>query len=167
MKHSQVIASCGMTAALSVALMLLGSALGLGLYISPMFAGLCLMPIGDKFGMKYQWTLWAAVSIVCFLLVPSAEQNLMYLTLFGLYPNLLPCFHRLPRPLQWPCKLLYFNLVVVAVEALIILALAPQAMNTALALLMLAMGNAIFIMYDFILPRWERLFRRLFGRLRR
>lgn len=167
MKHSQVIASCGMTAALSVVLMLLGSALGLGLYISPMLAGLCLMPIGDKFGMKYRWTLWAAVSIVCFLLVPSAEQNLMYLTLFGLYPNLLPCFSRLPKPLQWPCKLLYFNLVVVAVEALIILVLAPEAMSTALALLMLVMGNAIFIMYDFILPRWERLFRRLFGRLRR
>lgn len=166
MKHSRVIASCGMTAALSVVIMLLGSALGLGMYISPMLCGLCLMPIGQKFGTKHQWTLWAAVSIVCLLLVPSAEQNLMYLTFFGLYPLLLPHFRRLPRSLQWPCKLLYFNLVVVAVEALVILVLAPEAMSTPIALLMLAMGNAIFIMYDFILPRWEVLFRRLFGKLR-
>ena len=56
--------------------------------------------------------------------------------------------------------------MVVAVEALVILVLAPEAMSTPIALLMLAMGNAIFIMYDFILPRWEVLFQRLFGKLR-
>ena len=166
MRKSNVIASCGMIAALSVVLMILGAALGRGLYLSPMLGGLCLVPIGQKFGAKYQWLVWSAVSFLSFILVPEMEQNLMYLTLFGLYPILQPLFLRLPHRLVWPCKLLYFNLVVVAVEALVILVLAPEAMSTPIALLMLAMGNAIFIMYDFILPRWEMLFQRLFGKLR-
>ena len=40
MRKSNVIASCGMMAALSVVLMILGAALGLGLYLSPMLGGL-------------------------------------------------------------------------------------------------------------------------------
>ena len=75
MRKSNVIAHCGMMAALSIVVMILGAALGLGLYISPMIAGLCLVPIGQKFGEKYQWMLWAVVSLLCFILVPEIEQT--------------------------------------------------------------------------------------------
>lgn len=167
MRASKVIASCGMMAALSVVLMLLGAALGLGLYISPMLAGLCLIPIGRKFGAKYQWMLWAVVSLLSFLLVPEMEQNLMYLTLFGLYPILQPLFHRLPRRLVWPCKLLYFNLVFIAVEALLMLVLIPEPMPPVLAIIFLALGNVTFIMYDFLVPRAHLLFNKYFGRFKR
>ncbi len=167
MRQSKVIASCGMMAALSIVVMILGAALGLGLYISPMLAGLCLIPIGRKFGTKYQWMLWAVVSLLSFILVPEIEQNLMYLTLFGLYPILQPHFMRLPRRLVWPCKLLYFNLVVVAVEALVINLLVPEPLPLVIALIMLALGNAIFLMYDFLVPRAHLLFDKYFGRFKR
>ena len=167
MRKSNVIAHCGMMAALSIVVMILGAALGLGLYISPMIAGLCLVPIGQKFGAKYQWMLWAVVSLLCFILVPEIEQNLMYLTLFGLYPILQPRFERLPRGLKWPCKLLYFNLVVVAVEALIILLLVPEAMTPWMAVIMLLLGNAIFLMYDYLVPRAHLLFRKYLGKFKR
>ena len=166
MRKSNVMAHCGMMTALSIVLMVLGAALGLGLYISPMLAGLCLMPIGQKFGAKYQWLVWAAVSFLSFILVAEAEQNLMYCTLFGLYPLLQPHFERLPRHLVWPCKLVYFNLVGLAVEALVILLLVPEAMPTWMILVMLALGNAIFVMYDFLLPRAHLLFRKYFGRFK-
>lgn len=167
MRQSKVIAHCGMMAALSIVLMIIGAALGLGLYVSPMLAGLCLIPIGRKFGEKYQWLVWAAVSILSFLLVPEAEQNLMYFTLFGLYPILRPRFLHLPKRLILPCKLLYFNLVVVAVEALVIFLLVPEPMTPVIALILLAFGNAIFLMYDFLVPRAHLLFDKYFGRFKR
>ena len=64
MKASKRIAVCGMTAALSVVVMIIGGVLGLGMYASPMIAGICLTPIGRKYGARYQWTLWAAVSLL-------------------------------------------------------------------------------------------------------
>ena len=167
MRKSNMIAHCGMMAALSIVVMILGAALGLGLYISPMIGGLCLVPIGQKFGEKYQWMLWAVVSLLCFILVPEIEQNLMYLTLFGLYPILQPRFEQLPRGLKWPCKLLYFNLVVVAVEALIMLLLVPEAMTPWMAVIMLLLGNAIFLMYDYLVPRAHLLFRKYLGKFKR
>ena len=167
MRKSNMIAHCGMMAALSIVVMILGAALGLGLYISPMIGGLCLVPIGQKFGEKYQWMLWAVVSLLCFILMPEIEQNLMYLTLFGLYPILQPRFGRLPRRLKWPCKLLYFNLVVVAVEALIMLLLVPEAMTPWMAVIMLLLGNAIFLMYDYLVPRAHLLFRKYLGKFKR
>ena len=166
MRQSRVIAGCGMMAALSIVLMILGAVLGLGLYISPMLAGLCLIPIGRKFGEKYQWMLWAVVSLLSFILVPEVEQNLMYLALFGLYPILQPRFTRLPRKLIWPCKLLYFNLVVVAVEALVMMVLVPEPIPPVLLAIMLALGNAIFLMYDFLVPRAHLLFDKYFGRFK-
>ena len=95
MRQSKTIASCGMAAALSVVVMIIGGILGLGMYASPMIAGFLLPPIGKKFGAKYEWTLWGAVSLLCFILVPNAEQNLMYLCFFGLYPLLYPHFEKL------------------------------------------------------------------------
>ena len=91
----------------------------------------------------------------------------MYLTLFGLYPILYPSFAKLPRRLIWPCKLLYFNFVVVAVEALVMLLLVPEIMTPAMALIMLALGNAIFVMYDRLIPRAHLLFRKYLGRFKR
>ena len=167
MRQSKVIASCGMAAALSIVVMLVGGVLGLGMYISPMIAGFLLLPIGQKYGVKYQWMLWSAVSLLCFILVPNVEENLMYFSLFGLYPILYPYFERMTSKLKWLCKLLYFNIIVVAVEALVMLVLVPEVMGPGMAVILLLMGNAIFIMYDFLLPRSELLFRKYFGKLKR
>ena len=47
------IAAGAMTAVLGVVLMVLGTAVGLGIYLSPMLAGLCLLPAGRTWGVKY------------------------------------------------------------------------------------------------------------------
>lgn len=157
MKHTKTIALCGMMAALSVVVMALGAAIGLGMYASPMIAGVCLMPIGKACGRKYQWTLWGAVSLLCLILIPEAEQNLMYITLFGLYPLLYSGFAKLPKRIRLIAKLAYFNLTVIAVEALVMLVLAPEVMSVWMMIVMLLMGNFIFLCYDFLLPRFAAL----------
>ena len=53
-------ATCAMMTALCVVLMWLGAVLELGMYAAPLFAGLSLIIIGQKYGSKYQLTVWAA-----------------------------------------------------------------------------------------------------------
>lgn len=164
MRRSQTMAACAMMAALSMVIMLIGSALGLGMYASPMMAGLCLLPLGRN--RKYQWLVWMTVSLLSLMLVPDAEQNLMYIVLFGLYPILYPGFEKLNRRIKWLCKLLYFNMVVVAAEALVMLVLVPESPGIWLSVVLLLMGNAVFICYDFLLPRAEKIAQHYLRRFR-
>lgn len=157
MKHTRAIALCGVTTALAVALMAVGGLLGIGLYAAPMLAGLCLLPAGRHLGLKYHLLLWLAVSALSFFLVPDIEQNLMFLCLFGCYPILRPALQRLPRLPRLLCKLLFFNAVSVALEALVLLVLAPEALEPPLLLLLLALGNLTFLLYDLLIPRAQRL----------
>lgn len=161
-------AYCGMAATLSIVLLLIGSIAELGMYAAPMFAGMLLVPIGNRFGRKYHVLLWLVVSLLGFMLIPSPEQNLMYLCLFGCYPILWPLFMRIKRRwLRIAAKLLFFNLVVVAVEALVMLLLVPESLGTALAAALLVLGNLLFIMYDFLVPRTEALLKKLAGRIKK
>ena len=157
MKHTHAIALCGVTTALAVALMAVGGLLGIGLYAAPMLAGLCLLPAGRHLGLKYHLLLWLAVSALSFFLVPDVEQNLMFLCLFGCYPILRPALQRLPHLPRLLCKLLFFNAVSVALEALVLLVLAPEALAPPLLLLLLALGNLTFLLYDLLIPRAQRL----------
>lgn len=148
-------ALCSMMAALSVVLMAAGSILELGMYAAPMFAGICLLPIGRAYGKKYHAMIWLVVSVLCFMLVPGVEQNLMYFALFGVYPMLRPWFERRPPLPRFILKMVFFNAVVVALEALVMLVLVPESLGTALTVVLLVLGNVTFIVYDFVIPRME------------
>lgn len=156
MKHTRAVALCGVTAALAVVLMAVGGLLGVGLYAAPMLAGLCLLPAGRHLGLKYHLLLWLAVSALSFLLVPDVEQNLMFLCLFGCYPILRPVLEHLPRIPRLLCKLLFFNAVSIALEALVLLLLVPEALDPPMLLLLLALGNLTFVLYDRLIPRAQR-----------
>lgn len=163
-EQTQKIALCGMTAALGVVVMVLGAALGLGTYVSPMLAGLCLIPIGDRWGGKYQALLWIAVGTLCLMLVTDAEENLMFIGLFGWYPILRPRLQRLPRTPRLIVKLVIFNAVIVALEALVVLVLAPESMEVWLIAALLALGNVTFLLYDRLIPIFSAMAGRYLGR---
>jgi len=91
----------------------------------------------------------------------------MYFSLFGLYPILYPYFEKVPQKLKWVSKLLYFNVLVVAVEALVMLVLVPEAMGPIMAIILLVLGNVVFVLYDFLIPRSEFVFKKYFGKLKR
>lgn len=156
MKYTRAVALCGVIAALSIVLMAVGGLLGIGLYAAPMLAGLCLLPAGRFLGVKYHVMLWLVVSALSFLLVPDVEQNLMFLCLFGCYPILRPALQRLPRMLRPLCKLLFFNAAAVALEALVLLVIVPEALEPGMLLLLLALGNLTFLLYDLLIPRAQR-----------
>lgn len=168
MKEARKIAYCGMTAALSIVMMVIGSIAGLGMYAAPMFAGLLVAPIGQQLGRKYHVLIWLVVSMLSFMLIANPEQNLMYLCLFGCYPIIWPLFMRIKSPkMQLLAKLAFFNVVVIALEALIVLVLVPEVMTAAMAVILILLGNIMFVMYDFMVPRADVLVKKLLGRIKK
>lgn len=154
-------AACAMMAALCVVLMVLGAVLELGMYACPLLAGLCFIPIGQKYGRKYHLILFVATALLSFFLVPNIEENLIFAGLFGWYPILRPVLQKLPGVLRWLVKLAVFNGVVVAIEWLVMTVLAPEAMADVMLWVLLALGNVTFIAYDFLIPRLDALMGRI------
>lgn len=155
--RTRAIAACAMLAALGVVLMLLGAMLELGVYACPLLVGLCFIPVGQRYGRKYHVTLYVATSILCLLLVPNAEENLLLAGLLGWYPIVRPGLQKLNKWLGWVLKLLIFNAAVVAIEWLVMTVLVPEMMGTWLLWGLLLLGNITFIAYDLMIPRWETL----------
>ena len=156
-QNTKRVAVCGVTAALGVVIMLLGAVLGVGIYLAPMLVGACLIPIGRAWGSKYQILLWIAIGLLCLMLVSDPEENLMFLGLFGWYPILRPTLQKLPPVLRAVVKLLIFNAAVIALELLLLLVLVPESLGAAWTVLLLALGNATFLIYDFAIPKFELL----------
>ena len=154
-------AACAMMAALCVVLMVLGAVLELGMYACPLLAGLCFIPIGQKYGRKYHLILFVATALLSFFLVPNIEENLIFAGLFGWYPILRPVLQKLPGVLRWLVKLAVFNGVVVTIEWLVMTVLAPEAMADVMLWVLLALGNVTFIAYDFLIPRLDALMGRI------
>ena len=153
--QSRKMAVCGIAAALGVVVMLLGALLELGIYLCPMVVGLSLIPIGQRFGVKYQLLLWIAISILSVLLVPHPEENLVFAGLFGWYPALQPRLAKLPKGIGIVAKLILFNIVIIALEALVIYVLVPEAIDSAMLVLLLLLGNVMFLLYDRVIGRFD------------
>ncbi len=161
MEQTKRLTVCAMMAAVSVVLMLLGAVLQLGTYAAPLLTGMLLIPIGNRYGRKYQAMLWLVISALCFMLIPSVEQNMMFAGLFGWYPIVYPTVQKLPKFLRLIVKLLLFNGVVIAMEALLLWVIAPEAMELGMVLLLLALGNVTFLLYDYLIPKTELILQRI------
>ena len=155
--NTRRLAVCAMTAAVGVVLMLLGSFMGLGMYMAPIFVGWCLIPIGQKYGVRYQTMLWIVIGLLSLLLVSDMEQNLMFVGFFGWYPIIRAKLQKLPRVPRLCLKLLLFNVVIVSLESIVFMFLAPEALEAWLAILLLAVGNLTFLFYDYAFPVFELL----------
>ena len=160
MKQTRFAALCGVMSALSIVILLLGSWLGIGMYASPLLAGLCLLLMRREAGTRGQLMVWLSVSLLSFMLIGDPEQNLMYFCLFGLYPIVYPLFQRLKKGFRLPCKLLFMNAVTLAAELLVVCVLAPETMDAWMWIMLLVLGNVVFILYDRLLPVFDVLISR-------
>ena len=145
---SWAMAYCGMAAALSVALMLLGAVFPIAMFIAPAVAGFLIATVCVECGKTMALTAYGAVSLLSLLFVPDKEV--------ALYPLAKPYFERIrPALLRAVCKLLLCNGGILAMYGLVLLlvpagSIAEELRTTALAvsLVTLAMGNAAFLLYD-------------------
>lgn len=149
-------AYCGMAAALSVALMLLGAVIPIAMYIAPAVASFLIATVCMECGKTMALTAYGAVSLLGILFVPDKEVVLTFVFLLGYYPLVKPYFEKIHPPLlRGVCKLLLCNGGVLVMYGLILLlipadSIAQEMRTTALvvSLATLAMGNVAFLLYD-------------------
>lgn len=168
-RSSRTVALCGLTAALSVVLMALGSALGVMTYACPILVGVLLLCVREELGSRWALTLWAAIGLLAVMLVPEVEMTAIFLGVFGWYPAAQPALNRLPKLLRPVCKLLALNAGALLSYAVLRKVTGLEDMpNTVWAgALLLFTGNLVFVLYDLALtrlrvtmvPRIRRLFR--------
>lgn len=166
-RKSWTMAYCGMTAALCVALMLLGAVIPVLMFVAPAAASLLIAAVCAECGMKMALTAYGAVSLLAVLFVPDKEVALIFVFLLGYYPLVKPWFERIRLPLlRGLCKLALCNAAVLAMYGLIFLLVpagstAQEMRTTALAatLATLALGNAAFLLYDRALRNLLQVYR--------
>ena len=163
---SWAMAYCGMAAALSVAMMLMGAVFPIAMFIAPAVASFLIATVCVECGRTMALTAYGAVSLLSLLFVPDKEVALTFVFLLGYYPLAKPYFEKLrPALLRAVCKLLLCNGAVLAMYGLLLLvpagSIAEELRTTALAvsLVTLAMGNVAFLLYDRALHNMLMLYR--------
>lgn len=165
-RKSWALAYCGMTAALSVALMLLGAIFPIAMFIAPALAGFLVATVEVECGRRLAVTAYGAVSLLGLLFVPDKEVALVFAALLGYYPLVKPRFDRIRlRVLRTGAKLLLCNGALLAMYSLVLVlfpagGLAQELKTTALALAAatLALGNVAFLLYDRALVNLLRIY---------
>ena len=110
MSQSAKTAIGGMTAALSVVLML-PTVMGLWTYALPAFAGILIMFTIIELDKKWATGIFVAVSLLSFILLPNKEAAVFYLCFFGNYPIIKGVLEgrKMPRVLEYIIKFVVFN----------------------------------------------------------
>lgn len=170
MMNSRQMALCGLLSALAAVALLLGGVMGVGTFAAPVLAMAALLPVLEECGSGAAGTAYAAVSILALLLVPDRELALVY-TGFGWYPILRSHIARIPsRLLRLVVRLAVCNGTILVLYGSLLrlmgltadLAMASRTLN----IVLLAMGNLVFLLLDLVLERmtglWRRKLRRRF-----
>lgn len=182
MSQSSKTAIGGMVTALSVVL-LLPTVLGVFTYALPAFAGMLVMFCVIELDKKWAFGIYAAVSLLGLLLVPNKEAVVYYIAFFGYYPIIKAILEsKMPRVVEYILKFIIFNVAMVMSAVLLVNVFGmplSQVLGTEgetafwvkyAAPIMLAMGNVVFILFDFSLTNlvtvylkiWQKRFKKLF-----
>lgn len=112
MKNTKKITLCGVTAALSVTVML-GSYFPYLTYAIPAIAGLFMMVPLVECGTSWAFGCYAVSSVIVFT-VGETEAKILYVLFFGFYPILKAVIERINRQFfEWILKLSVFNVAAV------------------------------------------------------
>ncbi len=142
-----------MLAALSVAFMYVGALLEVMEITTVAVTALFVLFALREMGLGYAFALYAATSVLSMLLVPRPSVGVLYILFGGLYPLLKFPMERHRRPLPLLFKLLYLNAIITAVELLTVFVFALPFEGWWLLLLLYALANPTFLLFDKLLDR--------------
>ena len=153
--RARPLALCGLLSALAAALLIPGGVLPGMVFCAPILAMGVLLPVLEEWGPKAAGTSYAAVSILALLLPANRETAFVYL-FFGWYPILRPKIAALPsRPLRVLARLAVCSAAAVLLYglALRLMGLTEEIAAWYVNALLLAAGNAVFLLTDATLAR--------------
>lgn len=166
MKKSIKAAVGGMCTALSVVLMFLGGVLYIFTYAVPMLLGILMTMLKKTFGNSTALSVYAATSILSFILVSEKECVLMYVLFFGYYPVLKPCLERVkPKAVSVLLKFLIFNIAVLVIEIISVYVFGipffeDGVFSKTILILFAVLMNITFFMYEFMLKYYLLVYER-------
>jgi hypothetical protein len=156
--NAKQIALGGVFAALAVVVMCLGGLIPIATFVCPMICMLVLQLIVRLCGKRMGWAWYGCVAILSVLLGPDKEAAAVFVFL-GYYPIVKPRMDRLRLPWLW--KLLYFNVVVLALYQILFyllgmdqLAAEYRELGAVLTVVMLCLANIVFVLLDRVLSRF-------------
>ena len=165
-RQSRKIALCGMMTALSVVILSLGSLIPLATFACPLLAMICLLPAVCDYGAGAAAAVYAAVAVLGLLLCPDKEIALFYVFL-GWYPGVRAQLDKLPRFVRGAVKCGLFTLSMTVMYALILHMFRLEAVveefsdcSAAMVVILLALGNVMFLIFDRVLALLSLLYSR-------
>ncbi len=114
MKNTKKITLSAMMTALGVLIMSLGAVLEVMDLSACALASLFVAFVYIEIGSPFTWLVWICTSLLTFLFFPGSALWFEYLIVFGLYPILKGYIERLPRKIWWLVKIIFGNIVIVA-----------------------------------------------------
>lgn len=169
----------GISAALSLALMLVTLLIPSLTYTMPAFAGAVLIVMVDEVDNKWAWVTYVSVGLLSLLLLTDKEAAVMYIVFFGYYPILKPLIERKIRlrPAAILLKFAVFNAAVIGTYWILIKLFGMEIDEIKeygewIIWALIAAGNVIFILYDLLLKRvndiyvhkWQKRFEKMLKR---
>lgn len=175
-RQSTRVALCGIISSVSVVLMFMTGLVPFLTYTLPAVSGALLAIIVIEINKKWATGAYIAISLLSLLIVADKEAAMFFVAFFGYYPIIKEVIeNKLPKVLEWIVKLLLFNVAAVVAYAVIIYVFGipfdeMEEYGKYSILLLLAMGNVIFILYDYCVTslitlyyqRWQKSFHNLF-----
>ena len=157
MKNTKKITLCGMTAALSVMVMLV-SYFPYLTYAIPAIAGLFMMVPLIECGVSWAFGTYIASSALIFI-TGETEAKILYILFLGYYPILKSLIEKINKQaVEWILKLICFNIAAVAFYYVSSRLFAVSFDDFGEwgkygALIFLAICNVVFVLYDIGISR--------------
>ncbi len=149
------VAFCGIITALSTVLMMCTGLLPVATYALPALAGVLMILVVVELGRQWAFPVFAATSLLSVFLAADKEAVLLFIVFFGYYPILKSLLEQLRRKwLSWLLKFLVFNAAMIAgfFGAVYVLMIPIEEFTIGTVFipwLLLVLGNAVFLLYDY------------------
>lgn len=141
---------CALMAALGAAFMLTGNLIPVLTYVSPMLAGMTLIPVLYEFGKKSAWMTWAVTAALAMMLCADREEAFFYL-FTGFYPIIKPDLDRIrSKSLRFLAKLVVFTVSIACMVLILLFVVGMTDIREELwlSLLFYAMMIGLMFLYD-------------------
>ena len=145
---------CAMLTALGVIFMGIGALIEVLDISMTVLASLCVIIAIIEYGKGTPWMVYAAISVLSLLIIPSKLPVVFFALFFGFYPILKEMLERKPKVIRWVLKEIIFNVSLAAMfGAYFWLFFEGNIQVPWMIAVAVILSEIIFIIYDIALTR--------------